>query len=110
MYRERESEKFLRDRIWYKQNKFLAMTPLKIAREWAKRFPNEIDLEVIEKLTRDEESLAHRARLDGYPSGGSPGRSIVPDCQSGVGGSKPCGSHFAISLAFSIHINDANSH
>ena len=57
VYRERESDNFLRDQIWYKQNKDLGMTPLQIAREWAKRFPKEIDLEVIEKLTRDEETF-----------------------------------------------------
>ncbi|MCG7851562.1 MAG: hypothetical protein MIO92_03480 [Methanosarcinaceae archaeon] len=57
VYRERENDNFLRDQIWYKQSKDLSMPPSAIALEWAKRFPKEVDLEVIEKLTRDEQTF-----------------------------------------------------
>jgi len=57
VYRERESENFLRDYIWYQLNKKDAMSPLSIARFWAEKFPKEFDLEVIEKVTRDENTF-----------------------------------------------------
>jgi hypothetical protein len=57
IYRERESDNFLRDLIWYQLSKNEAMSPLKIAHFWAKKFPKEIDLEAIEKVTKDEETF-----------------------------------------------------
>jgi hypothetical protein len=54
IYRERESESFPRDQIWYRLNKEEMMSPSKIAQFWAGKVPKEIDLEVIEKVTRDE--------------------------------------------------------
>lgn len=72
VYRERESENFLRDYIWYRQNKEDSLSPASIAREWAKMFPKEIDLEIIEKLTRDEdafEAVPLKERLEEVLSG-----------------------------------------
>ena len=57
VYRERESKNFLRDHIWYQLNKKEGMSPLSIARFWAEKFPKEIDLEIIEKVTRDEDTF-----------------------------------------------------
>jgi len=59
IYRERESEDrlFIRDMIWFRQNRGEALSPSKIAHFWAEKFPAEIDLEVMEKVTRDEETF-----------------------------------------------------
>lgn len=57
IYRERESENFLRDHIWSQLNKRESMSPLNIARFWAEKFPKEIDLEVIEKLARADDTF-----------------------------------------------------
>ena len=59
IYRERESEDrlFIRDMIWFRMNTDEASSPSKIAQFWAKKFPEQIDLEVIERVTRDEETF-----------------------------------------------------
>jgi hypothetical protein len=57
VYMARKNDNARRDEIWHKQNRRLEMSPLQIAREWAKRFPKEIDLEVIKKLTMKEETF-----------------------------------------------------
>jgi hypothetical protein len=70
--RERESENFLRDKIWHQLNKKEAMSPLSIARFWAKKFPEEIDLDIIWKITWDEEGFANvplKQRLEEVLSG-----------------------------------------
>jgi hypothetical protein len=63
VFQERDSddELFNRDLIWYRLNKDEAFSPFKIAQFWAKKRPHEIDLEVIEKVMRDEEAF------DGVP-------------------------------------------
>jgi hypothetical protein len=55
--RESESKNIIRDYSWYLMNKDEKMSPAKIARFWAKKFPKELDLEVIKKVTRDEENF-----------------------------------------------------
>lgn len=59
IFRERESEViiFIRDICWFRMNKKDAILPSKIAHFWAEKFPKEINLEVIEKVTRDEDSF-----------------------------------------------------
>jgi hypothetical protein len=59
LFRERESEDkiFIRDMAWFRMNKEESISPSKIARYWAKEFSREIDFEVIEKITRDEDSF-----------------------------------------------------
>jgi len=59
IFRERESEDkiFIRDLIWFRMNKEDATSPSKIAHFWAGKFPKEIDLEVIEKVTRHEDTF-----------------------------------------------------
>jgi len=57
LYRERESDNFIRDLSWYRMNKEEGMSPAKIARFWADKFPKEIDREIIEKITRDDDTF-----------------------------------------------------
>jgi len=59
IFRERESEDkiFIRDMIWFRMNKEDATSPSKIAHFWAEKFPKEIDLEVIEKVTGNEDTF-----------------------------------------------------
>ena len=59
LYRERESDNFLRDLTWYRMNKDEEMSPAAIAQFWAARFSKEIDLETIEKITRDDPTFAN---------------------------------------------------
>ena len=57
IFRERESDNFLRDYIWYQLNKKDAMSPLSIARFWAEKFPKEIDLKIVEEITKNEDTF-----------------------------------------------------